>query len=254
MSETHLYTIELDKIDIDIGAAEMDINVVKKPSMLVLGTSMKRTATEYASADSHVVSLNNMHEDSLYERASRILRRRIVSGTSIWISEVINVLPTHVLVNVLRNIQDKMSAHQLEELSCCEGLRGRIMMQWLEDEWTRQCTVIRRQIRDCPTRIEGETIREYYWRLEEYQKRRLEAIGLKLRSTYKKDESSVRTSKLINPRSADAGRDPLLAIRCSSSLMKKAKLETISSAKGNSRPQQQARQTPYGKMIPPRKQ
>lgn len=107
--------------------------------------------------------------------------------------------------------------------------------------WERLCADLRKLLKDAPARPPAEPFHAYHERLLLMHSERIRDIGSQLRETYESQSSKVRQLKVIGPRRVlrvDGGRvslpaEPFAAVRSHSSLMKKAKMETISSRAGS---------------------
>lgn len=210
----------------------------KRPRLLTLGTGAKRSFTVPVAAilieQSAPSSMAAREGLTLLQLAFKAAQGRLISLRA---DERIPVLPPIITRQLMEAVGPRITATALGHL-CAAGHEG--WRRAADPVWCRLCAeLIRANSATPPARRAEESYLQYHGRLMAWQEESLRELGGRLRESYETERGPIRPLKVIGPRrnvsmlgsparGRSSMRDPFAAVKSSSSLMKRAKSETLS--------------------------
>lgn len=221
----------------------------KRAKLLVLGTGAKRTT---ASSPAALLLLTpgdgGVRPRRLYESALPVLRHQLIGADGERTEQLLRPLPSRLVRVVLSALRGRLSAGQLEHLERIlpEGARRE-----LAEQWEPLCRHLSANLPPpmVPLRAPHISWAAYYRILQQIQEERVQWTAERVREGYQREELPQRALKVIGARrnvtTLEARRppvtQPLSGVKAASSLMRRARRETIN-----------ARPAPSSSIVKPR--
>lgn len=207
--------------------------------MLVLGTGAKRTTASSPAALLSLASAGGTTGEGvglrrLYETALPVLRHQLIGADGEQTEQLLRPLPLRLVRAILPGLRGRLSAEQLERLECIlpEGARRE-----LAEQWEPLCQHLRANLPTpmVPLRAPHISWAAYYRILQQIQEERIQWTAGRVRKGYQQEELPQRALKVIGARRnvAVIGErhppvtQPLARVKAASSLMRRARRETI---------------------------
>jgi hypothetical protein len=214
----------------------------RRPRMLVLGTSSRRSTTTPVAIAGDTLSTGAPM--TLWDETMKRIQLQHPARLEITVT----ALPKHLLLELVPKVSARLTADSLISIED----RYPSLMAMTAPTWSQLCCTLSMQLPVVPPQ-DTTPWRVYYRQLLKLHELHIEGLGSRIRENYEERRALVHSSKLIGPRrnvSVLGGRtttktEPFASVSASSSLMKKAKTEVARHLRTSSQS--------VTKMFPPRK-